>query len=101
MDTIRADIEARLRQLGIDEIEVRTVLSPPWTTDWISAAGRRKLRESGITSPSRSGLLQLSICCPRCRSFDVREVSRFGSTACKALYTCNACQEPFDYFKAI
>ena len=103
MDAIRSEIVARLEDAGVTDIDVRTVLSPPWTTDWISAEGRRKLREFGIAPPAAAAgkLLQLSACCPRCRSFDVREVSRFGSTACKALYACNACQEPFDYFKPL
>ena len=102
METIRADIAARLREAGIENVEVRTVLSPAWTSDWISEAGRRKLLDFGIAPPRPvppHALVQLSVCCPRCRSFDVREISRFGSTACKALYACNACQEPFDYFK--
>jgi ring-1,2-phenylacetyl-CoA epoxidase subunit PaaD len=104
IDAIRGDIAARLRQAGFDEVEVRTVLSPPWTTDWISDSGLRKLHDFGIAPPSQPAapkLVQLSVCCPRCSSFDVREVSRFGSTACKALYACNACREPFDHFKAI
>jgi ring-1,2-phenylacetyl-CoA epoxidase subunit PaaD len=100
MDAIRANIVVRLREHGFDDVEVRTVLSPAWTTDWISDEGRRKLRDFGIAPPSPT-LLQLSVCCPRCRSFDVREASRFGSTACKALYVCNPCQEPFDYFKPL
>jgi ring-1,2-phenylacetyl-CoA epoxidase subunit PaaD len=100
MDTIRADIVARLHEAGIENVEVRTVLAPAWTSDWITEAGRRKLHDFGIAPPRPAhALVQLSVCCPRCRSFDVREVSRFGSTACKALYACNACQEPFDYFK--
>lgn len=105
MDAIRGDITARLRQAGFGEVEVRTVLSPPWTTDWISEAGCSKLRHFGIAPPLRPAaahqLIQLSVCCPRCRSFDVCEISRFGSTACKALYACEACSEPFDYVKAI
>jgi ring-1,2-phenylacetyl-CoA epoxidase subunit PaaD len=101
MDAIRADIETRLRDAGVGEVEVRTVLSPPWTTDWISEAGRRKLEQFGIAPPSPAGLLQPRVCCPRCRSFHVRELSRFGSTACKSLYVCDACHEPFDRFKPL
>jgi ring-1,2-phenylacetyl-CoA epoxidase subunit PaaD len=101
MDAIRADIESRLRDAGVGEVEVRTVLSPPWTTDWISAAGRRKLQQFGIAPPSPARLLQPRVCCPRCRSLDVRELSRFGSTACKSLYVCNACREPFDRVKPL
>jgi ring-1,2-phenylacetyl-CoA epoxidase subunit PaaD len=83
------------------------VLSPPWTTDWISEDGREKLREYGIAPPeqgaSKRALLQgeRSIACPRCQSQDTEVVSEFGSTACKAAYKCKACLEPFEYFKCI
>lgn len=117
MDMIRTEVLNRLREEGVETARVRTVLKPAWTTDWMSDDGRRKLREYGIAPPAsracgiaapagsarpRTALLtQLSVCCPRCGSFDTREVSRFGSTACKAHYVCDACHEPFDYFKAI
>lgn len=117
MDMIRTEVLNRLREAGIETARVRTVLKPAWTTDWMSDDGRRKLREYGIAPPARRAcavaapagcagpqtavLTQLSVCCPQCGSFDTREVSRFGSTACKAHYVCDACREPFDYFKAI
>ncbi len=111
MDTIRRDVGAALRGAGYREISVRTVLSPAWTTDWMSAAGRRKLTDYGIAPPARAGQrpgpaagpvpIGLTARCPRCGSPDTRELSRFGSTACKALWQCRACQEPFDSFKAL
>ena len=81
------------------------MLAPAWTTDWISEDGRRKLEDFGIAPPvtrasGGSVLLTLSLRCPQCGSPDTREVSRFGSTACKSLWVCNACREPFDHFKA-
>jgi ring-1,2-phenylacetyl-CoA epoxidase subunit PaaD len=103
MDTIRDDVTAVLRAHGAEDAEVRTVLAPAWSSDWISEEGRRKLREYGIAPPVSSavGLLQLGICCPRCGSLATRLVSRFGATACQAQYVCQDCREPFDHFKAI
>jgi ring-1,2-phenylacetyl-CoA epoxidase subunit PaaD len=104
MDAIGAGVLNALREEGIEKARIRTVLSPPWTTDWISDDGRRKLREYGIAPPARCAppqLTQLSVCCPQCGSLETREVSRFGSTPCKAHYVCESCREPFDYFKAI
>jgi ring-1,2-phenylacetyl-CoA epoxidase subunit PaaD len=107
MDMIRGEVLGRLREAGVEDARVRTVLAPAWTTDWMSEDGRRKLREYGIAPPARCaaaqppGLTPLSVCCPACGSFDTRQVSRFGSTACKAHYVCNACHEPFDHFKTI
>jgi ring-1,2-phenylacetyl-CoA epoxidase subunit PaaD len=105
---IAADVQAALRQAGASQVRVRTVLSPPWTTDWMSEAGRSKLHEFGIAPPGPatraaggSVTLTLSARCPRCGSADTREVSRFGSTPCKSLWTCRSCAEPFDAFKAI
>jgi ring-1,2-phenylacetyl-CoA epoxidase subunit PaaD len=99
MDTIREDIVARLRDHGAHDVQVRTVLSPAWTTDWMSDAARGKLREYGIAPPGPQ-LLQLGVCCPRCGSADTRERSRFGATACQAQHVCQTCLEPFDYFRA-
>ncbi|MCT1363679.1 MULTISPECIES: 1,2-phenylacetyl-CoA epoxidase subunit PaaD [unclassified Microbacterium] len=106
MDTIRDDVVLALTAAGFADVEVRLVLSPAWTTDWMSDAGKQKLREYGIAPPSgRAAMpagpirLALSVRCPRCGSLDTREVSRFGSTSCKALYECRACLEPFDHFK--
>lgn len=107
MDVIRADVLCALREQGVERARIDTVLSPAWSTDWISDDGRRKLREFGIAPPARCAaapaqqLIGLSVCCPLCGSLETREVSRFGSTACKALYVCETCDEPFDYFKAI
>jgi ring-1,2-phenylacetyl-CoA epoxidase subunit PaaD len=107
---IAADVTTALRAAGADHVEVRTVLSPAWTTDWITADGRRKLTEYGIAPPGRclpeEGRprpvgLTLSARCPRCGSTSTREVSRFGSTPCKSHWTCRSCLEPFDSFKAI
>ncbi|MFI6534232.1 1,2-phenylacetyl-CoA epoxidase subunit PaaD [Nonomuraea sp. NPDC050547] len=101
MDAIREDIGRAL-----PGAVVTTVLSPPWSTDWITDEGREKLREHGISPPGRPGArgavaLELSARCPRCGSPETRLVSRYGSTACKALYTCRVCLEPFDHFKEI
>jgi ring-1,2-phenylacetyl-CoA epoxidase subunit PaaD len=98
VDAIREEIAARLREHGTHDVEVRTVLSPAWTTAWMSEDGRRKLREYGIAPPGQQ-LLQLGVCCPRCGSIDTRELSRFGATACQAQHVCDACLEPFDHFK--
>ena len=106
MDAIRADIRSAFAQAGCADVDVRTVLSPAWTTDWMTEEGRRKLEEFGIAPPrprTDDGVvpLTLSVRCPQCGSPDTRELSRFGSTACKALWVCGACAEPFDHFKAI
>ena len=109
-EVIAADVAAALRAAGAAQVQVRTVLSPAWTTDWISDEGRRKLREYGIAPPgscrpagsaTRGVALTLSVRCPRCGSGRTREVSRFGSTPCQSHWTCLACLEPFDSFKAI
>lgn len=106
MDTIRDDVVLALTAAGFDEVFVRLVLSPAWTTDWMTQAGKSKLAEYGIAPPSgRAAVstgpirLALSVRCPRCGSIDTREVSHFGSTSCKALFECRACLEPFDHFK--
>lgn len=108
MDAIRDDVELALTHAGFGDVEVRLVLSPAWTTDWMSDEGKRKLTEYGIAPPTggaahRQGPVRiaLGVRCPRCGSLDTREISRFGSTSCKALYECRACLEPFDHFKAI
>lgn len=113
MDTIRNDIGRALAMHGFDDVTVRTVLAPAWSTDWMTEDGRRKLAEYGIAPPARADarrggpvVVQLGrrpepVRCPQCGSADTREVSRFGSTACKAHYICEECREPFDYFKAL
>ncbi len=105
-EVIAADVRTALERAGAPAAKVRTVLAPAWTTDWLSDSGRRKLREYGIAPPGtvRVGQpvrLTLAARCPRCGSIDTREVSRFGSTPCKSLWTCRSCAEPFDSFKAI
>ena len=104
IDAIRSDITARLAEHGVDDVDVRLVLAPAWTTDWMSEAGKAKLAAYGIAPPDHRGAgpvpLRLSVRCPQCGSLDTRELSRFGSTACKSLWSCNECREPFDHFKA-
>lgn len=100
-----ADVDARLRAAGYASVDVRLRLDPPWSSDRISADGRRKLAEAGIAPPT-PGLLQLGptrriVACPQCGSTDTEELSRFGSTACKALWRCRSCREPFDRIKEI
>ena len=105
MDAIRDDVVLALTSAGFDDIDVRLVLAPAWTTDWMTDAGKHKLVDYGIAPPTgRASVagpirLQLSVRCPRCGSLDTRELARFGSTSCKALYECRACLEPFDHFK--
>lgn len=112
IEAMTADIEQVLRERGMAEVSVRTVLSPAWSTDDISAEGRRKLAEFGIAPPrphSTDGTgsgggpipLTLSVRCPHCGSTDTELLSRFSSTACKALRRCVACREPFDHFKEL
>jgi ring-1,2-phenylacetyl-CoA epoxidase subunit PaaD len=105
VDAMRDDIVSALSAAGYAEVRVRQVLAPAWTTEWMSSAGRAKLEEFGIAAPlPRDGSgpvsLGLGIRCPHCGSLHTRELSHFGSTSCKALYVCQRCQEPFDYFKA-
>ena len=95
---INLDIEAALRGHGIEKLELKRQLSPAWTTDWISDAGRAKLEAYGIAPPQPAGGPQH---CPHCKSTDVERVSQFGSTPCKAQWRCKSCLEPFDYFKCI
>jgi ring-1,2-phenylacetyl-CoA epoxidase subunit PaaD len=103
---IELAIEAALRQAGFDPV-IERVLAPAWTTDWITEAGREKLRAYGIAPPvvgssSKRALFgEITVACPRCASTQTSKLSEFGSTACKAQYRCNACHEPFDYFKCI
>jgi ring-1,2-phenylacetyl-CoA epoxidase subunit PaaD len=100
MEVIRGDVERALRDHGIDDATVRMVLSPAWTTDWMSDEGRRKLHEYGIAPPAPVGALRtIAVACPQCGSAHTGEISRFGSTPCKALRRCGACREPFDHFK--
>jgi ring-1,2-phenylacetyl-CoA epoxidase subunit PaaD len=104
VDAIRDDIVSVLNDNGYHDVTVRVILAPAWTTDWMSESGRAKLEAFGIAAPAPRGTggtvsLGLGIRCPHCGSMHTRELSRFGSTSCKALYVCQRCQEPFDYFK--
>ena len=113
MATMRADRLVRLRAAGYDRVEVRTVLDPAWSTDWISAEGRRKLASAGIAPPgpaarAADGPVPLTlrprpriVVCPQCGSDDTRRTSAFGSTACKAQHRCRSCDEPFESVKEI
>ena len=105
MDTIREDIRAALQEAGRDEVDIVTVLSPPWTTDMITDEGRAALARAGIAPPQGpqpgGGPVALSIAplCPRCGSGRTEEISRFGPTACQSLWRCQACLEPFDHVR--
>ena len=107
MDVIQINIRMALLEHGFNNVEVKTVLSPPWTTEWMSEAGKQKLKAYGIAPPNvmqqvcTPGAFQKeeAVQCPHCNSYNTQLISRFGSTACKALYKCNDCHEPFDYFK--
>ena len=98
MDMISMQIRMTLLENGYINIIIESVLSPVWTTDWMSAAGKEKLHTYGIAPPHLSDK-ELSIICPQCSSASTKLLSQFGSTACKALYQCQECLEPFDYFK--
>lgn len=91
---IAAAVRRALDAADLRDVTIETQLSPPWTTDWITSAGRAKLQAYGIAPPSTG-----TVVCPRCGGADTREISRFGSTPCKALWQCQSCQEPFDRFK--
>ena len=101
MDMITMDIKMKLLENGYKKIKVTSILSPAWTTDWMSEDGKKKLKEYGIAPPYTKSdeASDLVIECPQCKSTNTKLISQFGSTACKALYQCNDCKEPFDYFK--
>ncbi len=108
MDEIERDIKQALTEKGYRHVKINTVLSPPWTTDWITQDGMTRLEEYGIAPPVKGTADKRTLFqeapkprCPYCKSDDTVMVSAFGSTACKAQYKCNSCQEPFDYFKCI
>ena len=107
MDMIAMNIRLAMIENGYSKVKITSVLSPAWTTDWMSKEGKRKLKEYGIAPPNP----KQQVCndklfaeadgvqCPHCNSYHTHRISEFGSTACKALYQCNDCKEPFDYFK--
>lgn len=104
MNMIALEIETALARAGIEHAQVTTVLAPAWTTDWMSEAGRAKLKDYGIAPPQATGSRRalfgvLEVACPQCGSNDTEQLSEFGSTSCKALWRCKSCREPFDYFK--
>lgn len=115
MDTMRDDLVHALHRAGYPDVDVRTVLHPAWSTDWITDTGRRKLADAGVSPPGRAlrrrsaGPIPLTLgkmptscpACPRCGSVETEEISRFSATACKALYRCRACAEPFEHVKEI
>ena len=107
---IAHDLRHRLSQAGFAEVTVRTALAPAWSSDWITAEGRRKLRAAGLAppSPAPKGPVPLTlgsrrelVPCPRCGSLDTTQTAAFSATACKALFRCEACREPFEYVKEI
>ena len=116
-EVIEASVITALKKNGFDPVQVQRVLSPPWTTDWVTEAGKKKLRAYGIAPPqgdapagdvfwgstSKRSLtsVQAKIACPACGSISTMRVSEFGSTPCKASYKCDECLEPFEYFKCI
>jgi ring-1,2-phenylacetyl-CoA epoxidase subunit PaaD len=114
MDAIRDDLQKAFDREGYTNTQVDLVLAPAWTTDWMTDAGKAKLQEYGIAPPAGNATaggktvrhagpirLTLAVKCPQCSSLNTRELTRFGSTSCKALYVCQDCLEPFDYFKVL
>jgi ring-1,2-phenylacetyl-CoA epoxidase subunit PaaD len=113
MATMRADLEYALAAAGFADVVVHTVLTPPWSSDWITEAGGRKLAEHGIAAPGNARVLNEGpialtltvrapvVHCPRCGSVDTEGTSEFGATACKSLHRCRSCSEPFDRVKEI
>jgi ring-1,2-phenylacetyl-CoA epoxidase subunit PaaD len=108
MKQIEDDVRKKLIQNGFINIDLKTIFSPPWTTDWLTSEAKLKLQKYGIAPPEettqdKSWLLgkEKNITCPRCKSVNTKLISQFGSTACKALHQCKDCLEPFDYFKCI
>ncbi len=107
MDVISMNIRFALIQNGYKKVNIKTILSPAWTTEWMSETGKEKLKSYGIAPPKAMqsvctpGIFQQeeAVQCPLCNSYHTKLISRFGSTACKALYQCEDCKEPFDYFK--
>ena len=97
-EVIESSVLEALENQGLESIEIKRVLSPPWTTDWISDAGRKKLHDYGIAPPVQSNQ---GVACPQCASLRTERISEFGSTPCKAAWRCRECLEPFDYFKCL
>ena len=109
MSQFEDDIKATLKQHGYTEVEIKITYDPPWTTDWLTEEAKLKLQKYGIAPPQEKttdkkyliGESKQNVICPQCKSANTKMISQFGSTACKALYQCKDCKEPFDYFKCI
>ncbi len=107
LDVMRRDIEARVREMGVTDVTVETTLSPPWSSDWITADGREKLRQFGLAPPVRHGGNVASVAffdaaeCPRCGSTNTSLRNSFGPTLCRMIWYCNDCQDAFEQFKAL
>lgn len=106
MDMIRLDVEVALARADVEPVRIVSVLSPAWTTDWLTAVAREKLRANGIAPPAKASgkralFAEETVACPKCASLQTRKVSGFSSTACKAHWRCETCLEPFEYFKCI
>ncbi len=101
LGVIEEDIVSVLKAAGYERVAVNTVLSPPWTTDWMTEDARHRLNDYGIAPPGPAGADAEPVVCPQCSATETTVVSPFGSTACKALMVCEVCREPFDHFKAI
>jgi ring-1,2-phenylacetyl-CoA epoxidase subunit PaaD len=113
LEAMRADLVSRLGAAGYGDVAVRVTLSPPWTTDWITDEGRRKLASAGIAPPERVGPravgpvplvlrpVERAVPCPQCGSTDTVQLSRFGATPCKSLRRCSSCDEPFEHVKEL
>jgi ring-1,2-phenylacetyl-CoA epoxidase subunit PaaD len=100
MDMISMNIRLALAENGFNNVTITSVLAPAWTTDWMTEAGKQKLKAYGIAAPDKKFDIPADgVQCPQCNSTNTKLLSAFGSTACKALYQCNDCKEPFDYFK--
>ncbi|MFL5772739.1 MAG: 1,2-phenylacetyl-CoA epoxidase subunit PaaD [Flavisolibacter sp.] len=106
LDVISMDIRLKLIEKGFRDVQINQSLSPPWTTDWITESGKEKLKAFGIAPPNprqqfciTEMFAEEAVACPRCHSFHTELISQFGSTACKSMYRCLDCKEPFDYFK--
>lgn len=109
MQYFKAEIVSALKHEGFDEVEIKTVYAPAWSTDWISDAAKEKMRKHGIAPPVGNATFthklfsdnNTQVACPWCNATDTKRTSQFGSTPCKALWYCNTCQQPFEYFKCI
>ena len=100
MDRFQSDIKDKLKEMMVEQFKIVFQYDPPWTTEWMNEKAKSKLKAYGIAPPTNMGV-EKDIECPRCNSKETEIVSQFGSTACKAMYRCNSCLEPFEYFKCL